>query len=238
MANNNRRIAFILAGGKGTRLRPYTYTIPKPLLPIGDKPILELIINQLKLSNIEEIIISIGYKSNYIKAFFGDGTNFGVQIRYVEELSPLGTCGPIGLAKQFIKEDDHVILMNGDIYTELDFSKFILHAQKMNYPLMVGYIERNEVGKFGVLNIEGGLVRSVIEKPSTEILASAGIYAIRGDILNMIPMGTYFTVPDLINLLIQNNFDVGSYRISDYWMGIEYAEDLSSVVERVIGINK
>lgn len=228
-----KKIAFILAGGLGKRLRPYTYIIPKPLVPIGDKPILELIINRLKLSGINQIIISTGYKSNYIKAFFGNGSDFGVTIHYVEEDAPLGTFGPVLLAKDLIGKDDYVILMNGDIYTELNFANLHNVAITNRHQLTVGYITHNETSRYGVLIIKNNLIESVVEKPSVERSVSAGIYVFRGDLLTMIPANKYFTVPDLIELLLNKNSKIGSYHITDYWMGIEYVDDLNSVINHI-----
>jgi NDP-sugar pyrophosphorylase family protein len=225
--------AFILAGGQGTRLRPYTYTIPKPLLPLGDRPILEFIIERLRTNGVLRIIISTGYKSRYIESFFGDGTQFGVGIHYVREQKPLGTCGPLSLARSMIDPAEYLVLMNGDIYTELDFSKFIAHARKADYELTVGYLCRTETSKFGVLSIEGGQIRGVIEKPSNTISVSSGIYVVKGSALRHVPDNQYFTVPDLISRLIEQNIPVGAYQIDDYWMGIEYVEDLNNVLKRL-----
>lgn len=225
--------AFILAGGQGTRLRPYTYTIPKPLLPLGDRPILEFIIERLKLHGVGKVFISTGYKSKYIEAFFGDGRELGVEIEYVHEEKPLGTCGPIGLVRDRIDPDEYLILMNGDIYTELDFSKFISTAKAHQHELTVGYLRRTETSKFGVLEIDAGRIKGVIEKPTNTVPVSAGIYVFKGSLLGHIPQNTFFTVPQLMTKLIQEGIPVGAYEISDYWMGIEYVEDLNSVLARL-----
>lgn len=225
--------AFILAGGKGTRLRPYTYTIPKPLLPLGDRPILEFIIERLKLHGVDKVFISTGYKSKYIEAFFGDGRDFGVEIEYVHEDKPLGTCGPLSLIRNQIDRDEYLILMNGDIYTELDFSSLISSAKENRYELTVGYLKRTESSKFGVLQLDAGRIRGVVEKPSATVPVSSGIYVIKGTVLEHIPDNAFFTVPQLMAILIERGIPVGAYEITDYWMGIEYVEDLNSVLTRL-----
>ena len=225
--------AFILAGGEGSRLRPYTYTIPKPLLPLGDRPILEFIIERLKRHGVDTVFISTGYKSRYIQAFFGDGRDFGVQIRYVDECKPMGTCGPLSLVRGQVKDDEYLVLLNGDIYTELDFSGFVAHARNNRFELTVGFLQRTETSKFGVLQLSNGRVLGVVEKPSVTVPISSGIYVVKGSALGHIPDDTFFTVPQLITTLIARGVPVGAFEITDYWMGIEYVEALNSVLKRL-----
>ena len=117
--------AVVLAGGKGTRLRPLTFSIPKPLLPIGEKPILEIILKNLKKSGITEVIISVGYQGQLIKAFCDDGARFGLAVKYVDEEKPLGTAGPLSLMRGCFDDGEEFILMNGDIFTQLNLSSMI-----------------------------------------------------------------------------------------------------------------
>ena len=226
-------VAFVLAGGKGTRLRPFTYVLPKPLLPVGRRPILELIIERLGFYGVKDIIIATGYKSSYIKTFFADGRKFDVNISYVEESVALGTCGPLSLAKDILSQDDLIVLMNGDIYTELDFSALISKFRSSDYQLMVCYRVFQETSRFGELGVSGDRIISVIEKPERSSLINAGIYVLRGELIKSIPEGAFFTVPDLITSLLGKGVPVGAYKIEEFWKGIEYQQDLEEVVQRV-----
>src|SRR6266852_2145532 len=156
--------ALILAGGLGTRLRPLTFSIPKPLLPIGETPILQIIIEQMKTAGIEEIILATGYQAELIRTFCGDGSKFGVNISYVHEHEPLGTAGPLSLARRHFEPDQTFLLMNGDILTKLDFAEFLEAGARSNYDLTVGYTKYLYNSPFGVLSIAGNTIQDITEK--------------------------------------------------------------------------
>ncbi|MBC8481933.1 MAG: NTP transferase domain-containing protein, partial [Planctomycetes bacterium] len=164
--------AVVLAGGRGTRLRPLTFSIPKPLLPIAEKPILEIILNNFKKFGITEVIISVGYQSELIKAFCGDGAKFGLSVKYVDEDKPLGTAGPLSLMRDCFSEGEKFVLMNGDIFTQLNFSKMIDYHTNGKYCITVGYRKYEHKLPFGVLELESDKLCGIVEKPSTEFNVS------------------------------------------------------------------
>src|SRR5579864_4307224 len=145
--------AVLLVGGQGTRLRPLTFSIPKPLLPIGETPILKIIIERLRDAEISEIILATGYQAELIQAFCGDGSKFGVTVGYVKEERPLGTAGPLSLVRDQIAADEYFILMNGDILTNIDFRAFMEFAHSHRYDLTVGYTTYTYRSPFGVLAV-------------------------------------------------------------------------------------
>jgi NDP-sugar pyrophosphorylase family protein len=224
--------AVVLVGGLGTRLRPLTFAVPKPLLAVGDTPILQFIIEQLKTTGCREIILATGYLAELIEAFCGDGSRFGVQISYVRENEPLGTAGPLSLVRHRIARDEFFILMNGDVVTHLNFLALLHFARQHDYDLTVGYVHHTYRSPFGVLTIEDNEVVAVVEKPEMRSCISSGIYVLKGTALEYIPDGRFFTVPDLIHTLHSSQRPVGAYHIREFWLGIE---DLGHI-ERVRNI--
>jgi len=208
--------AVVLAGGKGTRLRPLTFSIPKPLLPIAEKPILEIILKNLKKFGITEVIISVGYQGELIKAFLADGTRFGL-----DEEKPLGTAGPLSLMRDCFGEGEEFILMNGDIFTQLDFSRMIDYHKKGKYCITIGYRTYEHKLPYGVLELEGDKLCGIVEKPSTTFNVSAGIYVLDSSVIDFVPDNTFFTMPELVNKLLEKKRHIGAYRIEEYWLGIE-----------------
>ncbi|MDT8302793.1 MAG: sugar phosphate nucleotidyltransferase [Sedimentisphaerales bacterium] len=227
--------AVILAGGKGTRLRPLTFSIPKPLLPIGEKPILEIIMKNLKKFGITEVIISVGYQGELIKAFCDDGAKFGLSVKYVDEEKPLGTAGPLSLMRDYFGEEEEFILMNGDIFTQLNISKMINYHKKGQYCITIGYRRYEHKLPFGVLELEGAKLCGIVEKPSTSFNVSAGIYVLDASVIDFVPDNTFFTMPDLANKLLENKHHIGVYRIEEYWLGIE---NISHFNEAIKELNK
>jgi NDP-sugar pyrophosphorylase family protein len=213
--------AVVLAGGKGTRLRPLTFSIPKPLLPITEKPILEIILKNFRKFGITEVIISVGYQGELIKAFCADGARFGLSVKYVDEEKPLGTAGPLSLMRDCFTDGEKFILMNGDIFTQLNFSKMIDYHNKGEYCITIGYRTYEHKLPFGVLELEGTKLCGIVEKPSTTFNVSAGIYVLDASIIDFIPDNTFFTMPDLANKLLEEKRRIGAYRIEEYWLGIE-----------------
>jgi len=211
----------VLVGGLGTRLRPLTFAVPKPLLAVGEKPILQLLIEQLKKTGCREIILATGYLAELIETFCGDGTRFGVKISYLREHQPLGTAGPVSLVRDRIAKDEFFILMNGDIVTQLNFLDLLNFARQHDYDLTVGYVHHTYRSPFGVLTIENNEVVEIIEKPQVRYCISSGIYVLKGSVLDYIPDGKFFTVPDLIQKLRSCHRPVGAYHIQEFWLGIE-----------------
>jgi NDP-sugar pyrophosphorylase family protein len=225
--------AMILAGGLGTRLRPLTFSIPKPLLPVGEKPILQIIIEQMKSANIEEIILATGYQAELIRAFCGDGSRFGVRISYVHERKPLGTAGPLAMARHCFAPDETFLVMNGDIITKMNLADFLDTAAKRHCDLTVGYTKHVYRSPFGVLTIVDDQVAGIVEKPAHEYSVSAGIYCVRTAALQYVPDETFFTMPDLMHALIAAGRTVAAHYVRECWLGIESVENFEEVLRQL-----
>jgi NDP-sugar pyrophosphorylase family protein len=225
--------AVILVGGRGTRLRPLTFSIPKPLLPVGEKPILQLIVEQLRMAGFRELILATGYHAELIQAFCGDGSKFGVQISYVKENRHLGTAGPLALVKDRFAENEFFLVMNGDILTRLNFKRFMDAGRKSDRDLVIGYVNYVHRSSFGVLSIVDGQVTGVCEKPCQEYPISAGIYCVKGTALRFVPADTFFTMPELIQELVAASKLVGAYHIQECWMGLESIQHFEEAVKEL-----
>ena len=213
--------AVVLVGGLGTRLRPLTFAVPKPLLAVGDKPMLQLILEQLRDAGVTEIVLATGYLAPLIEAFCGDGSRFGVAVSYVREPRPLGTAGPLSLVRDRVAKDEFVVLMNGDIVTRARFENLIAFARKGDFDLTVGYVDYVYKSPYGVLEVEGDEVVGIEEKPRVDYRVSSGIYVVKGSALPLVPDGAAFTVPDLIGALRAAGRRVGAYHIREFWLGVE-----------------
>lgn len=222
--------AIIMAGGQGTRLRPFTFSIPKPLLPVGEKPILELIIRRLHSLNINEITLAIGYGAELIKAYFNDGKKFKVNIKYIQESKALGTAGPLRLIKG-LKEP--VIVMNGDILTKLNFLAMLAYHKKSGAEITVAVKKYTNQLPFGTLTISGQQILDIKEKPVTKHFISTGIYIIQPQVLKLIPLDTFFTMPDLLKALIKAGKKVIKYEFEEYWLAIEQMEQLKEASAKI-----
>lgn len=216
--------AVILAGGKGTRLKPYTTHFPKPLMPIGDKPILEIVIHQLKEAGIRNIIITTGHLSEMIHVLLGDGEKLGVKIKYSLEDKPLGTAGPLDLLRNDLTEDFFVI--NGDVLCDVDFSKMINFHKVNKNTATIGTVERNVFVDFGLVKLnQDNNYTGWEEKPTLKYLVSMGIYLFSPNALNSLPKDKFYNVPDLIQSLHQNKEKVMGYVHKGYWLDIGRPED-------------
>jgi len=220
--------AVVLAGGKGVRLRPLTYTIPKPLLPVGEKPILEEIIERLKTFGFRDLIIAVGYRAELIETYFRDGTHLGVSIEYVRESHALGTAGPLSLVRATcdLPPGEPLLAMNGDILTDLDMTAFMEFHIEGGFEISVATREFKLQHPYGVLQTDGDRVTGIVEKPVETDLVSAGIYAIQPSALDIIPYNSFFDIPDLVNGLLAAGRAVGSYRFDDEWIAIDRLDQL------------
>ncbi len=223
----------ILAGGMGTRLRPLTFSIPKPLLPVGEKPILQKLIEQLRDAGITDLVLATGYQAELVRAFVGDGSKFGVSVTYVHEHQPLGTAGPAGALKGQIPPGELLLLMNGDLITDLDFRAFIESSRAGACDLTVAYAKYTYRSPYGVLSIADGAVQGVTEKPVTEYAISAGIYCLTGAALDLIPTDTFFTMPDLMTRLLAAGKRIHAFPISGTWMGLESIEHFNEALAKL-----
>lgn len=221
--------AVILAGGLGLRLRPFTQIIPKPLLPIGERSLLEIQISQFKKYGFNEIFLATNFQSNYIKNFLGDGSRYGVKLYFSEEKRPLGTAGPLSLLKSQLTEP--FIVMNGDILSTINFAEFYQFALSLESMLCAAIKKIITPFSFGKISCKGNYIRRVEEKPNIEILILAGIYFMKPEILQYIPENQYFGIDLLIKTLISNNQPVGKYNLNEYWLDIGQIPDLEKAQE-------
>lgn len=182
--------AVILSGGLGTRLKPFTEVIPKPLLPIGEKAILEVQIERLKSHGFDTVFLATNYKSEYIESFFGDGSRYGVELTISKEDKPLGTAGPISLIRDQLTEP--FLVMNGDILTLLDFRAFYEYAIVKSAPLTIGIKKEILPFAFGNIHFDGDYVTDIQEKPNLELYILAGIYIMTPEIFKYIPQNEYY----------------------------------------------
>ncbi|MBI5056332.1 MAG: NTP transferase domain-containing protein [Nitrospirae bacterium] len=224
--------AVILAGGKGTRLRPYTTILPKPMMPIGEKPILEIIINKLVEGGVKKIIISVGYLAGIIQAYFGNGERFGVEIKYFIETEPLGTVGCLALIKNL---EEEFIVTNGDVLTDLRFTDLIGNHKKSGKRVTICSYKKEVPISLGVLELHGSDVRDYIEKPTYSFYVSMGIYVINRGIVGNIPQKQYFDFPTLIKKLISLKEPINVYKFGGEWYDIGREEDYKQVLEKMAG---
>jgi NDP-mannose synthase len=215
--------AVILAGGLGMRLRPFTEVIPKPLLPIGEKAILEIQIERLKQHGFDEIFLATNYKADYIERFFGDGSRMGVTLTISREDKPLGTVGPLTLLKDRLTEP--FLVMNGDILTLMDFSRFHSFACKKGDLLTVAIKKEVMPFRFGNIFFEDDHVTGIEEKPDFVIHILAGIYVMKPDIFTMIPSNEFFNMDKLILNMLRDKIPVAKYDMTEYWLDIGHIDD-------------
>lgn len=221
--------AIILAGGKGTRLKPYTVTLPKPLVPIGEMPILEIIIRQLKKSGFEHITITVNHLAEIIKAFFGDGSKWDVKIDYTIEDKPLSTMGPLTLVQDL---PDNFLVMNGDVLSNLNFGEFYDHHVSNGNNFTIGSFQRKEKIDYGVLiKDDGNHLTGFEEKPTYDFLVSMGIYMVNKAVVKQIPPNTFFGFDHLMKSLIYQNILPSVYEFNGYWLDIGRPDDYEKAVE-------
>ena len=216
--------AVILSVGLGTRLKPFTEAIPKPLLPIGEKAVLEIQIERFKEYGFEEIFLATNYKSNYIENFFGDGSRYGVNLIISKEDKPLGTAGPIRLLKDRLV-DNPFIVMNGDILTLTNFSDLYEFASSKDSLLTICVKKIITPYAFGNIHFNGDLVIDIEEKPDIITFALAGIYVMKPGIIALIPDNEYFGMDKLIKYMISEKLPIHKYEITEYWLDIGRVED-------------
>jgi len=222
-------VAVLLAGGKGRRLQPFTTTIPKPLFPIGEKPILQIIIEQLKEFNINEFIISLGYLGGLIEAYFGDGRLFNCNIRYIRESEPLGTAGPISILPEMT---DDFIFMNGDVFTTINIEDAIQHHTRNNAIMTVCTYNKSVISSLGIIKSDANLnILDYIEKPEINYTVSSGIYILSKEIKQYTNYNERIDLPELVMKLVNKNLKVISFPIVGEWFDIGTHEDLNKAID-------
>ncbi|MFO0760803.1 MAG: sugar phosphate nucleotidyltransferase [Byssovorax sp.] len=215
--------AVILAGGLGTRLAPFTQVIPKPLLPLGESSVLEVQIASLKRCGFDDIYIATNYRADYVQAFLGDGSKYGVRLTFSREAKPLGTCGPVLLLREALKEP--FLLMNGDILTTLRFDHVLGFAVDHGAALTVITKEIVTPFHFGTVEARDDELLRVEEKPDFKLEIICGVYVLTPAVFDLIPADTYFGIDSLIKSMLASGKKVGRYLTTDYWIDIGQVED-------------
>jgi NDP-sugar pyrophosphorylase family protein len=215
--------AVILAGGKGTRLAPYTKILPKPLMPIGDMPILEVLLRQMKAVNIGEVVLTVGRLSELLKAFFQDGCRLGLHITYSFEDIPLGTAGPLSMVEGL---DTTFLVCNGDVLTTLNLCDLINYHRAQKAIATIAVHLRHVKIDFGVIEWENPpQIGKYIEKPTIDYMVSMGIYVFEPTVLAYISRGKYLDFPDLVKILINAGEKVVGFPFEGYWQDLGRPED-------------
>ncbi len=216
--------AIILAGGKGTRLRPFTYSLPKPLMPIGgEMPILEIILTQLKKNEFTDITIAVNYMAKIIKAFFGDGSDWGLNIDYSFEEKPLNTIGPLTLIGDL---PENFLVMNGDILTDLNYKKFFEWHIRNKHEISIATFKRASKIDFGVLKYnENQEIFEFVEKPEYHFNVSMGIYALNKRVIDTLPKNEPYGFDQLMIDGIKNRMKIKSFPHDSYWLDIGRDDD-------------
>lgn len=209
--------ALILAGGKGTRLAPYTHVFPKPLMPVRGMPILEIIVRQLAYYGYDQLTFCVAHKADLIRTYFGNGSQFGVSIDYSYEHAPMGTAGPLGLATW---SDEPILVMNADVLCSIDFAEmYRYHLEQKAFITLGLYPKRTKID-LGVLRTEGDRIIEYVEKPELEHLVSMGVYIVSPAARHMIPAGRKFDFPDLVTAALAIEERVRGYRFAGHWLDI------------------
>ena len=215
----------LMAGGLGTRLRPLTNDLPKPLIKVGSKPVLETIIENFSGQGFKNIHLCINYKGDMIREYFQDGSQWDVNIQYLDETDRMGTAGALSLLAD--KPNSPAIIMNSDLLTKVDFVRLLDFHQQQSFAATVAVREHQYKVPYGVLDIASDYkVKSLIEKPTERYQISAGIYVLNPQAFEMIPSGVSYDMPTLLKQMIENEMPVGSFPLREYWIDIGRLEDL------------
>jgi NDP-sugar pyrophosphorylase family protein len=219
--------ALIMAGGKGSRLYPYSAALPKPLMPLGDKPVLEILLNRLRAAGITEIILAVNHLRHLLEAFFGDGSRFGVSVSYSFEERPLGTAGPMGLVLDRL--EDNFMLMNGDLLTTLDLRAMLADHRTRNADATIGVYKRELRSEFGLLDVDESMrMIGYREKPTYRQLVSMGVYALRRDAVRpYIVPGAHLDMPVLMQSMQESGGKVFCHQQDCFWLDIGRPEDFA-----------
>lgn len=220
--------AIILAGGKGTRLAPYTAIFPKPLMPIGDVPILDVVLRQLKGHGFTKVIMAVGYLAELLETYFGNGSKYGIDIQYSRESKPLGTAGPLSLIENLTSP---FLVMNGDVLTTLNYSTLINYHKEKEAIATIAMHKRTVDVDFGVIELNtNSEITDYIEKPNLKYLVSMGIYIFETRVLSYIKPNEKLDFPDLVKKLLENNERVIGYSSNDYWLDIGRHDDYQKAI--------
>jgi NDP-sugar pyrophosphorylase family protein len=219
--------AVVLAGGRGSRLAPYTTVLPKPLMPVGDRAILEIVLRQLSAAGFDDVTLAVGHLGHLIRAVLGDGRSNGTSIRYHDEDQALGTAGPLATIPDL---DGTFLMLNGDVLTTLDFRALVAAHEQAGNVLTIATHRRTVKADYGVLRTDGAVrdtdrVIAYEEKPELAYTVSMGIYVLEPAAVAHVPAGRYYDLPDLVLALLAAGAPVGSYPFDGYWLDIGREDD-------------
>lgn len=220
--------AVILAGGKGTRLAPFTTILPKPLMPIGDMPILEIVLRQMNRFGFDDVTLAVGYLSELLMAYCGDGSKFGIRIDYSHEDQPLGTAGPIALVPNL---DETFLVMNGDLLTTLDYGEmYRYHIERGAIATLATYNREVKID-LGVIDVDAdNWVKDYIEKPTYHYSVSTGVYIFEPQVLEYVPPNQRLDLPELVLGLRDKGHPVNVFRFDGYWLDIGRHDDYEAAI--------
>ena len=222
--------AVIMVGGKGTRLAPFTRVLPKPLIPFGDYPILEITICQLRAAGFTDITLTLGYLPHLFKAYFGDGERLGVNITYSYEKTPLGTAGPLTLIEGL---DEPFLLMNGDLLTDLNFADLYRYHSERNATVTMALYPKEVNIDFGVIEVDAeSRILGSREKPRFTYLINMGIYIVSPQAVNLIPHGQFYSFMDLVEDLRARGDPLYGYQFEGDWMDLGRIDDFTAATEK------
>lgn len=219
----------VLAGGKGRRLAPYTTVLPKPLMPIGDMPVLEVLLRRLAAAGFTRVHLAVGHLAQLIRAYFGDGANLGLELCYWIEDEPLGTAGPLS---SIDLRSDRVLVMNGDLLTSLDFRALLDHHAESAAAATIAILQRDVPIDFGVVRVDDGYVSGFEEKPVLSYDVSMGVYVFERQVLDLVPHGQHFDFPDLLQALLDRGDRVAVHRFDGFWLDIGRPDDYELAHQR------
>jgi len=221
--------ALVLAGGKGTRLVPYTKILPKPLMPIGDMPILEILLRQMQRAGIDDVVLTVGHLAGLLQAFFQDGSQLGLRISYSFEDKPLGTAGPLSLVSGL---DDTFLVANGDVLTTLDLRDLVDYHHQRGAAATIATHARKVNIDLGVIQFDDdNRLVGYIEKPTYDLQVSMGIYVFEPRVLQYIEYKKYLDFPDLVLRLIEAGELVVGYPFTGYWQDLGRADDYEQAIQ-------
>jgi dTDP-glucose pyrophosphorylase len=225
--------AVIMAGGRGERLKPLTDSCPKPMLNIGDKPILEHVIDRLIDYGVINIYISVKYLAEQIMEYFGDGANKGIKIQYIHEDNPLGTFGAVSLLNLKECEHEHLLVMNSDLLTNIDFEDLYLHCLKDDADFTVASVPYKVKIPYAILEAENGIIKRLSEKPSYTYYANAGIYMFKASLIEQLEKNAFMNATDFCDSMLSDSRKVTVYPILGYWLDIGRHEDFQKANEDI-----
>lgn len=217
----------VLAGGRGTRLAPYTTVLPKPLMPVGDMPVLEILLRQLARNGLTTVHVAVGHLAGLLEAYFGDGSSFGVELRYWHESGPLGTAGPLAAIEA---GSDRILVMNGDLLTTLNFKELVDVHVASGAAATVGVHRREVPIDFGVVKRDSLAISGFDEKPTLSYEVSMGVYVVERSAVALIPKDEHFDFPDFVLLMLERGLTVNAYLSDAFWLDIGRHEDYELAV--------